>query len=230
MNSTLSHRLRGATPPTRICLIAVMALCVGLLCTCRAFALPISLFNTGVDNANNVLPGFGSPDLHYSYSLTPGPTPPVTIDQANWPIAGGPWVPNNPNSRWIGPSGQSNGPPGNYTYATQFTLPPLTNLSTVSVGGLWGTDDWSVDIEINNISTGQVSAGFTSLVPFSITSGFQIGVNTIEFMLTNAGGPTGLRVDKIQGSYSLIPEPTTIGLAAIGMVAAMLARRRLPST
>lgn len=227
MNLTSSPLLRVSATPVRISLHAVMALCIGLVCVSEALALPISLFNTGVDNSNNVLPGFGSPDIHYSYTLTPGPTPPVTIDQANWPIAGGPWVPNNPNSRWIGPSGQSYGPGGNYTYATQFTLPPLTNLSTVSVGGLWGTDDWSVDIEINNISTGQVSAGFTSLVPFSITSGFQIGVNTIEFMLTNAGGPTGLRVDKIQGSYSLIPEPTTIGLAAIGMVAAMLARRRL---
>lgn len=103
----------------------------------------------------------------------------------------------------------SQGPAGNYTYATQFILPPTTNLSTVSVSGLWGTDDWGLDIEINTIPTGQVRHGFTTLVPFSITSGLQIRLNTIEFLVQNAGGPTGLRVDKIRGDYSLVPEPGT---------------------
>ena len=226
MNSIPSRRSRAASALERITLPAVLALAFCLTYVGESSALPISLFNTGVNNLNNVLPGFGTPDPHYSYTLTAGPAPPVTVDQSNWPINGGPWVPNNPNSRWIGPSGQSYGPPGNYTYATQFTLPPLTNLSTVSIGGMWASDDSGLDIEINNISTGQVSAGFTTLVPFSITSGFQIGLNTIEFLVNNAGGPSGLRVDKIQGSFSLIPEPTTIGLAAIGLAAATLTRRR----
>jgi hypothetical protein len=46
--------------------------------------------------------------------------------------------------------------------------------------------------------------------------------------VTNAGGPTGLRVDHIQGSVQ-IPEPTTIALACgglLGVGVAIYRRRR----
>lgn len=208
-------------------LLAALAICnVTILLLPTAHAAPISIFNTGTDPSNNAWPGIGVPDIHYFYTLSPTTGVPVTVDHTNWPIFGGPWVPNTPNSRWIGPNGNSQGPAGAYTYATQFTLPALTNLSTVSVSGLWATDDPGVDIEINNISTGQLSAGFTSLVPFSITSGFQIGVNTIEFLVSNAGGPTGLRVDKVVGSYQLIPEPATIALGGMALTGIVALRRR----
>lgn len=212
----------------RIFLAALAISSAAILLPSTAHAVPISIFNTGTDLSNNAWPGIGVPDIHYFYTLSQTTGVPVTVDHTNWPIFGGPWVPNNPNSRWIGPNANSQGPAGAYTYATQFTLPPLTNLSTVSVSGLWGTDDPGVDIEINNISTGQLSAGFTTLVPFSITSGFQIGVNTIEFLVSNAGGPTGLRVDKVVGSYQLVPEPATIalgGMALAGIVALRRSRR-----
>ncbi|BBO33881.1 PEP-CTERM sorting domain-containing protein [Lacipirellula parvula] len=208
-------------------LLAAIAACGGVsLLPSTAHAVPISIFNTGTDPSNNAWPGIGVPDIHYFYTLSQTTGVPVTVDHTNWPIFGGPWVPNNPNSRWIGPNANSQGPAGAYTYATQFTLPPLTNLSTVSVSGLWATDDPGVNIEINNISTGQLSAGFTTLVPFSITSGFQIGVNTIEFLVSNAGGPTGLRVDKVVGSYQLVPEPATIALGGMALVGVVALRRR----
>lgn len=191
-----------------------------------AAAIPIPLFNTGTDPTNTAWGPANVPDIHYFYTLSPTAGPPVTVDATNWPIFGGPWVPNNANSRWIGPDQSSQGPAGNYTYATQFTLPANTNLATVNVSGMWATDDPGLDIEINTLSTGQISAGFSTLVPFSITSGFQIGLNTIEFLVQNAGGPTGLRVDKIRGDYSLIPEPATLGLATAGLALIATMRRR----
>jgi hypothetical protein len=191
-----------------------------------AAAIPIPLFNTGTDATNTAWGAGNVPDIHYFYTASPLPAVPVTVDATGYPIAGGPWVANNANSRWIGPDQYSYGPAGGYTYATQFVLPPNTNLATVNVSGMWATDDPGLDIEINNISTGQLSAGFTTLVPFSITGGFQVGVNTIEFLVQNAGGPTGLRVDKIRGDYSLIPEPGTLALATAGLIGIGTIRRR----
>jgi hypothetical protein len=176
------------------------------------------LYNTGVDNSGNALVGAGVVDTHYSLIVQPGSSTAVTVDHLNWPIApNGPWVINNPLSRWIGPDQTSQGPAGNYTYRTTFNVPANAILSTVNVSGLWGTDDPSIDIYINGNSTGNVSAGFTTLVPFSVTNNFVFGLNTLDFALTNAGGPTGLRVDRIVGTYQ-IPEPASLALAVSGVL------------
>jgi hypothetical protein len=208
---------------------AAVALATVAVWSGTAAAIPIPLFNTGTDPTNTAWIPANVTDIHYFYTLSQTASPPVTVDATIWPIFGGPWVPNNANSRWIGPDQSSQGPAGNYTYATQFFLPANTNLATVNVSGMWATDDPGLDIEINTLSTGQVSAGFSTLVPFSISSGFQIGLNTIEFLVQNAGGPTGLRVDKIRGDYSLIPEPATLGLAAAGLAVIATMRRRAAS-
>ncbi len=205
--------------------------CLGLLAigTAARAATIANLFNTGVDSSANALVGAGVPDPHYSLIVQPGSATAVTVDATIWPIFGGPWVPNNAGSRWIGPDASSQGPAGNYTYQTSFFLPGNAILSTVNISGLWGTDDASVDLLINGASTGNVSAGFTSLVPFSITSGFVLNaINTIDFALVNAGGPTGLRVDRIVGTY-LVPEPTAAGLLLSGLSLGVLALRRVKS-
>jgi hypothetical protein len=203
-------------PTSRFSLLSLMAtLLTVALGLSQAGAVPIAnLYSTGVDNSNNALPT-GSTDTHYFATSSPGgPFAPIVVSDAGWPFPL--WVANNytpgSSSRWIGPDVSSYGPAGNYVYRTTFFLPP--SATNVVINGLWATDDWGTDILINGNSTGQVSAGFTSLVPFAVTSGFQPGPNSLDFLVTNAGGPTGLRVDGIRGKFDLIPEPATFLLAA----------------
>lgn len=210
-------------------LLSTLCTALGLFCTTMLStqAVPLTgLFNTGLDSSGNYLVT-GAPDGNYSVIASPsGSFVPVATDDSIWPLVAGPWVANNPTfSRWISPQTNSGGPAGNYVYRTTFNIPANANLSTVMIGGVWGTDDPGTDILINGSSTGQISAAFTTLVPFMVTSGFNVGLNTLDFLLTNAGGPTGLRVDRFRGKYDLIPEPGTWILAALGL-GGLLVRRR----
>ncbi len=194
-----------------------------LMIASAANAASLSIFNTGVDPFANALLGNGTPDPHYSLIVQPGAATAVTVDPTNYPFP--PWIANTTGSRWIGPAADSQGPAGNYVYRTTFTVPPSAILGSVAINGDWATDDPGTDIKINGISTGQNSNFFTTLQPFSVTSGFVIGLNTLDFYLTNAGGPTGLRVDKIVGTYQ-VPEPLSATLFAAGLSIAVTCTRR----
>lgn len=205
---------------------SLLAVVFALFMYSVASAATISnLFNTGVDNFGNALVTAGTLDPHYSVVASPsGAFTPVAIDDTVYPFP--PWLANNAFSRWIGPAALfADGPAGFYTYRTTFNLPSSTILSSVSITGLWGTDDPGNDILINGTSTSQTSPGFTSLSPFAITSGFVTGVNTIDFLVQNAGGPTGLRVDQIQGQFK-VPEPTGALLLLSGVSLFGLMSRR----
>jgi hypothetical protein len=157
----------------------------------------------------------------------------VVIDDA-FPIP--PWVANDANSKWIGPTTtdttlDSVGQNGRYTYRTTFLLTGL-DPTTATISGSWAVDDWGIDILINGVSTGQslICTGcFNTLTPFTITSGFQTGLNTLDFVTQNVfGGPTGLRVDNLSGTADLaaIPEPASMLLLGTGLVGAAIRRRR----
>lgn len=207
---------------TTFCAIVVLASATII----SASAVPITgLFNTGVDGSGTAWGAGGVSDIHYNAILFPStPFTPVTITDTAFPFP--PWLANNANSRWIGPRASGQGPSGNYGYRTTFNLPANADLSTVMLGGAWATDNVGSNIRINGIPTGQNSLSFTALTPFTVTSGFQVGLNTLDFILANGSGPTGLRVDRIRGKYDLIPEPGTFFLAAIG-IGGLLVRRRL---
>jgi hypothetical protein len=134
---------------------------------------------------------------------------------------------NNDTSRWIGPADvtnpiQADGPGGDYVYSTTFTLPSNAQLSSAIITGDWTSDNAGLDILINGVSTGQTNTGaFGMFFPFSISSGFVYGTNTLDFVINNAdavAGPTGLRVANLSGSFSLVPEPSTGSLATLGLL------------
>jgi hypothetical protein len=160
----------------------------------------IDLYNTGVDNSRNAL-GDSVVDPHYTLTSSPSGTVTPAVTTPSTSIAKT-WVANSTTSRWIGPNTASAvGPIGEYTYKTTFTLP---SFSAASIVGTLSVDDQIIDILINGVSAGNsVPFGsWTAVSKFSISSGFVVGLNTIEFKLNTIGGPTGLRVDSITGTYT----------------------------
>jgi hypothetical protein len=181
------------------------------LTACMAVGSPITIFNTGVNNSGNVLAG-GSVDPHYA-GVSPASTAFVLGGTAFLP---GAWLPNSAASKWIGvdtgDGGSING--GNYarTYRITFDLTGLIP-ATAQLTGRWAVDNTGV--LLLNGTTISTSTGFSSFTTFSATSGFLPGVNTLDAVWTNAGGPGGLRME-VSGTASAIPEPGSMLLISGG--------------
>jgi hypothetical protein len=197
---------------------------LGLLMPVGVHASSITIFNTGVDSLFALLPG-GSIDPHYELFSSPDvrfPGPAAVVATAI-PES---WVSNGPSSSWITPtadSPQSFGyAPGTYIYRTTFDLTGFNPASAVLTGTLSGDDDATVTL--NGTSLGLMSpvGGWTSFSPFTISSGFIAGVNTLSFRLMNVGGPTGLRVEisgtaDVTGGGAAVPEPSAWTLTALSI-------------
>lgn len=188
------------------------------------------LFNTGVDASGNAL-GDGIDDPHWELVVDPSGLGDATVPNG-FPIP--PWIANDADSRWIGPdAGSANAPEGVYVYETTFTLESNANLNSVLITGDWTSDNNGLDIVLNGNSLGITNLGnFGSLNSFSIDGSngfFNLGVNTLQFVVNNApssNNPTGLRIDNIFGTYSIVPEPTTATLALLGTIGLVSRRRR----
>ncbi len=193
-------------------------------------AEPITtLFNTGVDAFGTPLSN-GASEIHYTLTSVPsGPTAVRVATSANgFPIP--PWLGDDAASAWIGPNSDSSldGPVGSYDYRTTFSLSGFVP-SSASISGFWSTDNEGVDILLNGVATGQSipsAASYTSFTPFDLTSGFVSGTNTLDFIVNNDGGPTGLRVEVTGTATPLpIPEPASIALVGTALLGIGALRR-----
>lgn len=160
------------------------------------------LFNTGVDDDGELL--FDNDiDPHYQIIVNPDSESPDAIVQnmTGFPIGDGPWLAPGPDSNWIGPTLDTNGAEGDYTFRTTFDLSGF-DPTTAFVEGMWSTDNSGVDIIVNGISTGETGPGFNTFGPFNISPGnFISGLNTIDFVVNNAPttpNPIGFRIDGIR--------------------------------
>ena len=199
--------------------VILISLAVGS--TAQAASIP-GLFTTGVDNFGIAL-GDGASDPHYSIVSPSGPG--IVVSQSNIP---GDWLSNSSSSRWIWQ--QFDGQPTNVTrtFRTTFDLTGL-NPSTASIAGTWAADNFLDQILINGVSIGTIpnnpaGSNFISFSPFNINSGFQAGINTLDFVVRDAGFISGFRVGEISGTAQPIspspsvPEPSTIlGLGVLGL-------------
>jgi len=162
----------------------------------------IAIFGTGYVAGGPGLAAQGSADGNFSLISCPagacGSKPFVTLT-GQYPIP--PWISDTSTAQWIGPDSGGDeiaaDAVGVYDYRESFDLTGFS-LGTVVIGGFYATDN-SGYIQLNGVTVGPASSTYTSLTPFSLTSGFKQGINTLDFFVTNAPGgypnPTGLFVE-----------------------------------
>ncbi len=157
-----------------------------------------NLFNTGVDATGAPLAA-AAVDPHYTLVVNPdSASPDSLVMNDGFPIApAGPYIANNSVSKWVGPRADvSSAASGDYTYRVTVDLTGR-DPSDVRLEGNWTSDNTGLNILVNGVSTGISQGGnFGIWNPFTLSSGFVSGVNTIDFRINNAGaGYTGLRVE-----------------------------------
>lgn len=187
---------------------AAITLCSHLVPLKAATLLP-GLFNTGVDSSEQLL-ATGTTDSHYN--LVSGPDSQQWKSSEPHPF----WLANSSSSAWLTPNGDGDSTHATGTYALQLTI-DLTGIdpNAVTLAGRWLVDN-DVELFLNGASTGETASNdFTNWSAFSVTNGFQAGLNILEFQVENTvvGGdpnPVGLRVEFTSAT---VPEPSVLLLA-----------------
>ncbi len=146
----------------------------------------------------------------------PGQAVVVTSQPGAWASIAG--------SQWIGPTADQanigNTNAGSTTYQTMFSVSdPATAVMNLSL-----LVDNDVTVWLNNTQVFTVGGPLSQLyqlpvTTFSLNSGFVSGVNTLDFVVGNGYGPTGVDV-------SSAPEPSTLAFSALGLLAVGFFRRR----
>ena len=175
---------------------------------------PMVVYNTGVD-ANYAPLNGGDADPHYLLGVNPdGPTGFVVVDPNAYVMQA--WLPDSAASQWIGPQPDGTGVVGTYVY--QVTFEVCRNYKYAVINGQWAVDN-SGGIKLNGIPisdaggtiAGNSTDNFATWHPFTITSGFVSGLNTLDFYVTNSGGYTGLRVE-LSGTACCCTNKTVSGV------------------
>ncbi len=179
----------------------------------QAASIP-GLFNTGVNNDGLVI-SQGSLEQHYT----------MTGDSYQSYVIGtaGAWVSPPVDASWIAPTSETiDDPVATYIYTTTFDLTGFDS-TTASITGMWATDnDAVIFLNGNNTGNSKDIYGYTSLDPFSISTGFVSGLNVLEFRVNNSfsnfDNPTALLLTEVEGVVSAIPLPAAIWLFGSGLM------------
>ncbi|MGC8792171.1 MAG: PEP-CTERM sorting domain-containing protein [Bryobacteraceae bacterium] len=211
---------------------AFLALALAVAPAAAALITIPGVYSTGIS-------GEGTIDPYYWLAASPyGPLPAYVVVSDGFPIP--PWVANDSSSRWLSRTSNAQADAvGYYTFRTTFDLTGFRP-ETAVITGQWSSDN-SAEIWLNGVFTGialNFGQPFRNLYSFTLTSGFQPGVNTLDFIVNNwncpgcnATNPVGLRVNIVSAlaePVEAVPEPVTLALVGAGLIALGLVRRKLP--
>lgn len=141
----------------------------------------------------------------------------------------GPWISEDATSRWLTPTANAGDdtPAVAYTYRLTFDLTGFDPTSA-SFSGRASADNGG-ELFLNGVSIGSVGS-FTDWTNFASTANFIAGLNTLDFVASNAGGPTGARIEfgasDVQ-AVGVVPEPAAwaLMLGGFGIAGAAMRRR-----
>ena len=166
----------------------------------NVWAGPIQIFSTGVNNSGTPL-SLGAVDPHF-----------VVAETGNRAVVLNPacdcWLANDATSQWVWlTSDYSQNINATWTFRTTFDLAGF-DPSTARIDGLVAVDNGLNGIKLNGHSVPSPSAIFSSFSAFSITSGFQSGINTLEFIAVDIGIIAGFNV-QLSGTADYADEVPT---------------------
>jgi hypothetical protein len=201
--------------------------------SCCALASPIAtLHNTGT-----VITGSG-PVVDTAWKI--GGNTAFVTESSSTGFPFNAWFANSATSQWISPQNVYPSEPGDaastFAYTTEFYLTGL-DLATATITGKWAADNTPVDLLLNGVSVNfvfgpDIYSAFSGN-EFTITSGFNPGKNTLQFLIHNMEwpgiNPTGLRVEfesNAEERDSPVPEPASYVLLASALLGLSAVRRR----
>lgn len=214
-----------------------IAVAAALICGVASADTINGLVNTGAGLSG------GATDGHYTYTATGESAglsgAGVVSNGSADPFPS--WLPNDATSSWLIPTANQS---TNYSTTTDsvFTWTLTFDLtgydaSSASFAGRWTSDNSGVLLFNGKAISSVVTNGYNSWTSFAATNGFLAGLNTLQFVVTDAASPTynftGLRAEFLSSAVKVatvapaVPEPESYALMIAGLAAiGLLARRR----